>query len=107
MTFIILPVKFSGSTIPVECDFSSLMATGEAVTAVVTTAQVFTGTDPSPSSIISGTGTLVRNSFVQKITGGLVGVVYLLTFSATTNLLNYRIINAYLAVINDDPFLVP
>ena len=71
---------------------------------VVTTAIVFSGVDATPSAVVSGVGSLAANIFTQTITGGTVGVVYLLAFAATTSTSNQLIIYAYLAVTDSNPF---
>lgn len=105
-SFIVIPSKITTATVPVVCDFTSQLATGEAVTAVVVTASVFAGVDATPSNIISGVVTLAQNRATQIITGGTAGVVYLLNFGATTSNSNNLIISAYLAVTDTNPYQV-
>ena len=104
-SYITLPIKITSATIPVECNFISQLASGEAVTSVVVTASVFAGVDANPSNIISGIVSLSQNVATQTITGGLAGVIYLLAFAATTNFSNNLIIYAYLSVTNSTPFI--
>lgn len=104
MSFITLPAKLSTTTVPVQCDFSGQLISGEALTAATVTASVFVGVDATPSNIISGSASVSQNTVTQTITGGTVGVIYLLSFNGTTNLSNLIIINAYLAVTDTNPF---
>lgn len=103
-SFVVSPSKFTSAIIPVVIDFSSQLASGEAVTAVTCAATVFSGTDATPSALLSGAVTLATNIATQIITGGLSGVIYTLTFSATTNTANRIIIQTYIAVTDSNPF---
>lgn len=49
------------------------------------TATVYSGTDLSPNSIISGLPALTASDITQRITGGVQGVVYLLTCTTETD----------------------
>jgi hypothetical protein len=105
-SFIVIPSKITTTTVPVVCDFTSQLADGDAVTAVIVTASVFVGVDAAPEDIIDGAATLSQNVATQVITGGLAGVIYLLNFGATTSDGNNLIISAYLAVTDTNPFQV-
>ena len=104
-SYITLPTKINTTTLPTVCDFGSQLAAGEAVTACTVTCTVFVGTDANPSAVISGAATISQNIVTQIVTAGTPGVIYLLSFNATTNFSNYLIIYAYLAVTNSTPFL--
>lgn len=104
-SYVTIPTKLTGETLPVRVNFLSQLAAGEAVTAVVCTATVLSGTDATPSAILSGSGTLAANVFTQILTAGVAGTTYLLTFTATTNSTNYLIINAVLVVISTTPYV--
>lgn len=66
-------------------DFASALAVGETISTQTVTATVYSGTDSSPSSIISGSASASGTKVTQAITGGVVGVVYYLTCSITTS----------------------
>ncbi len=100
-----LPTKLTGETLPARVNFLSQLAVGETVSSVVCTASVLSGTDASPSSIISGSGTLSANVFTQILTAGTAGVTYLLTFTATTSASNIIVINATLVVVSTTPYV--
>lgn len=77
-----LPAKIAGETYTVEVDFATVL-NGATISSGAVTAAVYTGTDASPSAIISGSATVSGTKIQQKITGGVAGVVYRLTFTAT------------------------
>jgi hypothetical protein len=52
----------------------------------VTTATVFSGTDASPSAIVSGSTTISGTTVTQKITAGVTGVIYDVLCTVTTSL---------------------
>jgi len=54
-------------------------------TASVTIA-VYSGTDASPANMLLGSPTITGNTITQNVQGGVVGVTYELTFTATTSL---------------------
>jgi hypothetical protein len=81
---IFLP-KRQGETPNYEFDFLSSLAIGETISTQVVTAEVFTGVDPSPPSIIGGSASASGSIVSQKITAGVVGVVYNLVCTITTS----------------------
>ena len=83
-------------------DFTSAVANSETVSSAVCTASVYSGTDASPSSVIFSTST-VQNSYqvLQKVTGGVSGVIYKILCTATTSLGSILEQAGYLAVIPD------
>lgn len=85
MSRVVQPPKLSGETKTYEWDFSSLLAVGETISTQTVTASVYSGTDASPSSIISGSATVSGDVVSQKITAGTVGVIYLLKCTITTS----------------------
>lgn len=103
-TYQSIPAKISTSTVPVSVDFSSRLSTGEDVVSVTVSAVVSTGVDIIPTAILSGTCALSNNIAVQSVTGGTVGVIYLLNFDALTNAGNMITIYLYLAVLSDNMY---
>ena len=55
------------------------------ISTAVITSTVYSGTDASPSSMISGSATISGYNVTQKITGGVLGVVYQLLCTITTS----------------------
>jgi hypothetical protein len=85
MTQQIFPPKLQGSLVQLTFDFSSLLPSGQTLSTPTTTAAVYSGVDPTPSSIISGADAVSGTSVTQNITDGVAGCTYLLTCSCTTS----------------------
>ena len=66
-------------------DFLSHLAVGESISTASVSTAVYSGTDGSPSSLVSGGATISGSKVTQKIVGGVAGVVYLVTCSVTTS----------------------
>ena len=77
--------KLQGATVKYVFDFSSLLAVGETISTQAVTAAVYSGTDASPSSIVSGSATASGAQVTQAITAGVTGVIYQLTCAITTS----------------------
>lgn len=95
------PTKRSTSETPVlEFDFSNLFASGATLASSSVATAVIRGTDASHAAILS-TKTHSSLKVLQKVTGGLNGVIYLVSCTATDSNGVLRTIHGYLAV--DDP----
>lgn len=102
MSRIVLPPKYAGEKLSIAFDFGSEVAANapaETISSQVTTCTVYSGVDASPSSVISGTGTIAGLIVRQDITGGVAGVVYDLTCTAQTSGSHTLIMNAFLTVM--------
>jgi hypothetical protein len=68
-------------------DFSQKgwLKSGETIAACVWSAQVYSGSDPTPDAMISGAATITGTEVFQDVTGGIEGTVYLLLATITTN----------------------
>lgn len=82
---VIFPGKYNGSTQTLTFDFTSLIASGETISTQSVAAVVYSGTDASPSAILSGSASHSGAIVSQNITAGTVGVTYLLTCTTTTS----------------------
>lgn len=82
----IFDAKISTANSRVVFTFTDQLALGETISSGTTTAAVYSGTDSSPSSLISGSGTVSGGQVTQTLTGGTVGVTYLITCTAATSL---------------------
>lgn len=98
MNRLIFPPKRQGETANYEFDFLSSLAIGETISTQSVAASVFTGVDASPSSIISGSATASGSIVTQKLTAGVVGVVYTLICTITTSASQTLQLAAYLYV---------
>lgn len=85
-------------------DFISDLSVGETISGATVTATVWSGTDPSPSSIISGAASISGTQVSQKLTAGVAGNIYAVTCTATTSLSQTLVRSAYLVV---GPSIVP
>lgn len=88
--------KEVGETVTLEFDFSGKAA---AVASPVVTVTVASGTDSSPSAILSGSPAVVGAKVFQRVTGGVNGVVYAIECQAN-NGADVLTIDALLPVIN-------
>lgn len=91
--------KYPGATRTAGFNFTSDLASGETISTAVVTCTVYSGTDASPSSMISGSDTISGAVVTQLITGGVVGNVYELLCTITTSLGQTLTKPGYLAVI--------
>lgn len=107
----IFPPKKSGELITLPFDFSSTFEDiSSAITAASVSVSVYSGTDANPSSLLSGMAGLVVPSnglpvrrVTQNVTGGVAGVIYLLSCSATTASGLTAIQSGYLAILPEVP----
>lgn len=81
-------------------DFASQLAIGETLVGATVTASVFSGTDASPSSIISGADTISGSVVTQKIIDGTAGVQYYVDCAATTSLGQVLVLRSFLTVLS-------
>lgn len=94
----IFDAKALGTNFRAIFSFAESLAAGETVSSATVTATVYSGTDASPSSIISGSATCSGSTATQTITGGVAGVVYLLVCVATSSASQAMVRQGYLAV---------
>jgi hypothetical protein len=80
-----LPPKYVGETKDYEFDFVSELAEGETISSATVSASVYSGTDATPSNIISGADSTSGTIVTQRITGGVLGVIYILLCEAVTS----------------------
>lgn len=103
MSRIVLGTKFVGETRPYTFDFTSVLAVGETISTKAVVATVYSGTDSSPSSLISGAASNSGAVVSQKLTAGTAGVIYLLVCTITTSSSNTYLLSAFMAVIPTAP----
>lgn len=68
----------------VALDFSGVIPAGDSIASMVAVMAVLSGTDASPSSLLSGAPVKVGDVVTQKVVGGVVGVDYELSITVTT-----------------------
>lgn len=94
----ILPDKLQTEEVTIEFDMLSRLKVGETVATAATSAVVWSGTDPTPNSIISGLPTISNSIVLQKVVAGLPGVIYLISCSVRTSNNNILINESKLAI---------
>ena len=81
------PPLLPSETQTLKVDFGDEMAVGETISTQSVAATVFSGTDSSPSSIISGSASVSGTEVSQKIAApASAGNIYTLTWTITTSL---------------------
>lgn len=104
MNNLVFEDKGVAEVVPLVVNFSDKLQFGEAINGANVTVSVISGTDPTPSAILSGGPTFTATTISQNITGGVVGVLYAVAFLATgTNSHNYLKVGS-LAVVGVNPF---
>ena len=96
----IFATKAVSETKKLTFDFLSDLGVTETISSAPVTAAVFSGTDATPSAIVSGSSSISGSVVTQAITAGTAGVTYLLTCTATTSASQVLIIQAYLSVVS-------
>jgi hypothetical protein len=91
--------KLEGETITLKFEMLSRLDVGETVETAICEAEVFSGTDATPEALLTGTATVSGSVVSQQITGGTVGVVYLVTCAIRTSLNNILLNRAKIAVL--------
>lgn len=98
---VVLQPKYAGDKLSILFDFTGQIAAfapAETIASQVTTCTVYSGTDPSPSAVISGTGSIAGPLVRQDVTAGVEGVIYSLRAEATTSGSHILVLTALLAV---------
>lgn len=97
------PSKTSAETKLLTFDFSSDLGAGETLSSAVASCVVWSGTDSAPSSMISGALAISGGLITQLFTGGVAGVIYIISMLATTSLGQVIPKTGYLAVVAPQP----
>ena len=105
MSRVTLPPMPVGAIQNVAFDFTSLLAVGETISTKAVVASVYSGTDASPTGIVSGSASASGAVVTQLITmvGRVAGNIYELMCTITTSASQTLKISAYLAVVPDLP----
>lgn len=93
--------KLSGETLTLTFDFTSRLAAGETISTASTVASVYSGTDPSPSSLINGPAIASGQKVTQSVIGGVLGVTYELLCSITTSGSQLLQLSGFLTIVPD------
>lgn len=98
---VFLPPKLVGESPILPFDFASRLGVTETISTQVVTATVYSGVDATPSSIISGSATASGTIVSQKVTAGVLGVIYQLACTITTSLGQTLLLTGFLAIVPD------
>jgi hypothetical protein len=79
------PAKRQGETLALQFDFTSKLAAGQYLTSATVTVSVYSGVDPSPSLVLSGSASVAGAVATQKVTGGVAGTIYSLLCAASSS----------------------
>ena len=108
MSTAVQDAKTQSESVSMVFDFLSRCQQGENVVTCVVAIGVFSGTDPSPSSMLDGSPSVSYGTVVtQKVKAGLPGVIYQVSCSARTSLNNIYINQVKLAVLSDNAATPP
>lgn len=77
--------KRTGETITLSFDFRKLLGSGETINSALWTCELVEGTDPSPSSMVSGNASISGTKVSQLITGGVDGNMYRMICTINTS----------------------
>ena len=99
MSRLIFPGKTTGETVNSTFDFTSRLALAETLSTASVTATTYSGTDASPSAIVSGSASISGAVVTQAITAGTEGVTYLLQCSVTTSASQTLVLEALLVLV--------
>jgi hypothetical protein len=95
----VFDVKNQGTNFYAVFDFSKDLAVGETISTASVAAVVYSGTDAGVAGIILGAATVSGKQVTQTITGGVIGVTYLLICAIATSATKVRMQDGYLAVV--------
>ena len=84
LTRVDFPPKPSASTESYSVDFTDAIPAGDSISTKSVSASTYSGTDASPSAIISGSASSSGTIVTQKVTAGTEGVMYKLTWTVVT-----------------------
>ena len=99
MNTVISASKLSSEHLDFQVDFCSRLDIGETIATAAASIEVFSGVDPTPSAMLSGSPTFSQSIVTQKIIGGVPGVIYELFVAIRTSRSNIPIQKVKLAVL--------
>ena len=101
MSRVSLNSKYPSEILNATFDFTSSLATTETISTKACTASVYSGSDPSPSSLIAGAATSSGAIVTQKVIGGIVGVIYEISCVVVTSAGQTLQQTGYLPIVPD------
>lgn len=94
--------KLESEVIDLQADFISRLAVGETALTCSSSISLLSGTDATPSTMLSGSPTVLNGVVTQQITGGIAGNIYTVWLSVRTSETNVLVNELKLAVLPDD-----
>lgn len=91
--------KKQTETVTLGFDMSNLLVHGETLSTATFATSVKTGVDPAAAAMVSGTATIDGLKAMNKITAGVIGVVYEVEATVTTSNANIYVERGDLTVI--------
>lgn len=92
--------KYVSEDLLLTWDFASQITVGETLLGATVSASVYSGTDATPSNIISGNESISGSVVTQKIIDGTAGVQYYVDCAVTTSLGQVLVIRSFLSVLS-------
>lgn len=97
------PPKLVGQTKIYTWDFLSDLAVGETISTETVVMTVYSGTDAAPAAMLSGAASASGSVVSQKLTAGVLGVIYEALCTITTSLGQTLSQCSFIAVVPDLP----
>jgi len=95
------PAKTVGSSKNYTWDFLSDLAAGETLAGATVAISVYSGNDPAPNDLLLGSASVSGSIATQKLTGGVLGVLYEALCTVTTSLGQTLTQASFIAIIPD------
>jgi uncharacterized protein (DUF697 family) len=106
MNTFILRGKNTSENYTVNVPFSDMLLLGETIVSLVVTISVFSGDDPTPSNVLSGSPTTDSTNTIAifTLTAGVEGVTYIVSVLATGSSTSVALKEGYLSIVPTNPF---
>lgn len=106
MRTFILQGKNASENIVVNVPFADLLSVGETISSLTVTITVYSGADPTPSNVLYGVPTTDSTNLIAifTLTGGVVGVTYIVSVLVTGSTGSIVQKQGYLSIVATDPY---
>lgn len=98
---VVQPAKLLGETKTFVWDFGGSLSSGETISSAAAAVSVYSGTDASPSGLLSSSPAISGSQVSQNLTAGTLGVVYEVLITAITSLSQHLQLSSFVAVVPD------
>jgi hypothetical protein len=79
-----LDPKDVGETDTVSFDYSAMLTSGDSIVSASCSCYLFSGSDPAPGAVLTGSSTIAGLVVLQQVTGGIDGNNYTVRCSITS-----------------------